>query len=110
MIKKPLLALLILLVSLQVSAFAAKPTAVVYPVKFAGLENTNQQQIIQNHISGQLGAYFSLKTQKELDAAINQVRDVIASDNCTEDACIKKINSVLNVAFSYNFSIIIEGD
>ncbi len=100
---------LVLFLTAAANAFA-KPTAVVYPVKFTGLKNPSQQQIMQNQIRSQLGSYFELKTPKELQAAIEQVRDVISSENCTEDACIKKINSILNVNYSFTFHIVADGN
>ncbi len=84
-------------------------TAVVYPIEFINYDNSSRKAILQSHVEGQVAGKYRLKTKQEMAAAIEAARDSLASDSCTEDACIKKINSLLGVAFSYQFKIIVDG-
>ncbi|MDX2469359.1 MAG: PEGA domain-containing protein [SAR324 cluster bacterium] len=84
-------------------------TAVVYPIEFINYDNSSRKAILQSHVEGQVAGQYRLKTKQEVATAIEAARDSLPSDNCTEDACIKKINSVLGVAFSYQFKIIVDG-
>ena len=70
------------------------------------LKTSHKKNIIKNHLEAELSNYFELKSEEEVEGAKESALDVLDSEICTEEACIKKMGSMLDVDFIINFEII----
>ena len=76
------------------------------PVNFVGFEDESVKKIIKNHLEDELSNFFELKSEEEVEQAQESAVDELDSENCTQDACIKKMGELLDVDFTINFEII----
>ena len=79
----------------------------MFLVKFVGFEDESERKILKNHLEAELSNYFELKSEEEVEGAKESALDVLDSAICTEEACIKKMGSLLDVDFIINFEIIV---
>ena len=100
--------LAVLVITLPWTAFSQmKPIAMLLPVYFVEYEVESGRKSIENHLVAELSRYFELKSEEEVAEALALVSEEIDSENCSEEACIKKMGEVLDVDFTLIFEIIV---
>ncbi len=110
-----LCALFSLLGLLSVAALPApaqplKLEALVLPLKVEGLQDEKAGPILQQQALAELSQSFDLKSEQEMLAARDKAIDRIASDECTEEACIKVMGELLDVDYTFTLSVTASGD
>ncbi len=53
--------------------------------------------MISSYSRSQLINYFRLLSEREVEEARDQAAELIKSDECTEDACLKRMGEILQV-------------
>jgi hypothetical protein len=73
-----------------------KPEAMTLPITFTGISSAEERAILQNHVINELSVNYDLKSEKEVEQALDVAVDKISSENCTEEACIKQMKVFVN--------------
>ena len=85
-----------------------KPEALVL-FNFVKFEDTALRESLENFTQIELSRNFELKSKEETADANLKARDEIDSENCSEQACIKKMGELLDVEYTFNLKIIDTG-
>jgi len=96
----------VLLVLLPTLSFAQFKDEAILLIKFVGFEDESEKIIIKNHLEVELSNFFELKSEEEVEGAMESALDELDSENCTQDACIKIMGKKLDVDFIINFEFI----
>ncbi len=91
------------------SAQPLKLEAMVLPLKVVGVEDEKVGPILQQQALAELSQSFELKSEQEMLAARDRAIDRIASEECTEEACIKVMGELLDVDYTFTLSITASG-
>ena len=86
-----------------------KTEAMILPINFLKFNDTAIQESLNNFVQTELSSNFELKSKDEVDEAMEKAIDEMDSENCTQEACIKKMGRMLDVEYTFNFKIIDTG-
>ena len=86
-----------------------KPEAMILPITFVNFNDTALQESLNNFVQTELSRNFELKSKGEVDGAMESALDELDSENCTQQACIKKMGRMLDVDYTFNLKIIDTG-
>jgi hypothetical protein len=86
-----------------------KPEAMILPISFVNFNDTALQESLDNFVQTELSSNFELKSKDEVDEAMEKAIDEMDSENCTQEACIKKMGRMLDVDYTFNLKIIDTG-
>ena len=86
-----------------------KPEAMILPITFVNFNDTALQESLDNFVQTELSRNFELKSKDEVDEAMEKAIDEMDSENCTQEACIKKMGRMLDVDYTFNLKIIDTG-
>jgi len=84
-----------------------KPMAMLLPVNFINYSDKTNQKRLQNYLQAELSNYFEMKTPQEVREAQIAAGDLISSENCSEEECIKKMGELLDVEYTFKFELIV---
>ena len=87
-----------------------KPEAMILPITFVNFNDTALQESLNNFVQTELSRNFELKSKGEVEGAMESALDELDSENCTQQACIKKMGRMLDVDYTFNFKIIDTGE
>ena len=87
-----------------------KPEAMILPISFVNFNDTALQGSLNNFVQTELSRNFEIKSEDEVDEAMEKAIDEMDSENCTQQACIKKMGRMLDVDYTFNFKIIDTGE
>ena len=95
--------LIFLFLFFVITSFSAsaqfKPEAMILPITFLNFNDTALQESLDNFVQTELSRNFEIKSEGEVAQAMEEARDEIDSENCSEEACIKKMGK--NGSFLY---------
>jgi len=87
-----------------------KPEAMILPITFVNFNDTALQESLNNFVQTELSRNFELKSKGEVEGAMESALDELDSENCTQQACIKKMGRMLDVDYTFNLKIIDTGE
>jgi hypothetical protein len=87
-----------------------KPLAAVGRVSVLGEVTDTQRQIIANRLSAQLSQRYDIISQQEYERAEEEAFAALAAEQCTEEACIRKIQEYLQVERVFILQIVREAE
>gem|GEM_PF-4929958 len=99
------MAALLLLFLSSPSFCAEKPYAAVAPLELFGKTSQAEKKIIYNRFENRLSDHYRLLSRAQYQKARDQVFSTVASDQCTEKYCIRKIQEMLQVERLYFLEI-----
>jgi len=79
--------------------------AMLVPINFINIEDSGIQKSIDNFIRAELSKNYFLKSRDEVLEAIEKAADDADSSNCTDEACIKIMEELLDVQYTFVFEI-----
>ena len=81
--------------------------AMLVPVGFINIDDSGVQKSIDNFIRAELSKNYFLKSRDEVLEAMEKAADDADSTNCSEEACIKIMEEILDVEYTFKFEIIL---
>ena len=109
--KKPffLFLLFTLIISTPLFAQPEKKEAALSPVGALGKVSKGEKKILLNQMESELSKNYVLRSQEEFKRAQLRVFEELEAEECTEEACIRKIQELLQVDRLFSLQIIREG-
>lgn len=86
-----------------------RPETIIIPVSSLGDVSEIRKQILQNTLEDELKKYFMITPQEKYEQVLEQVFEELEYEECTEDACIMRVQEMLQVENVFNLQIIGEG-
>ena len=108
--KHLLIILSILLLSSPVIGQSERPETIIIPVSGIGDVSNTRKLILQNTLTDELKKHFRIVPQEKYEQVLEQVFEELEYEECSEDACIMRVQEMLQVENVFHLQVIGEGD
>ena len=93
----------------KVSDQSERPETIIIPVSGIGDVSNTRKLILENTLTDELKKHFRIVPQEKYEQVLEQVFKELEYEECSEDACIMRVQEMLQVENVFNLQIIREG-
>ena len=104
--KNLLTILSILILSFPLFGQSERPETIIIPVSSLGNVSEVRKQILQNTLTDELKKNFRIVPQEKFEKVLEQVFEELEYEECSEDACIMRVQEMLQVENVFNLQVL----